>query len=104
MSVEIPYFTLYETIVREAHEHAHRLGGDPEIVDRVVPGLVSSVLEAYEAGLSREGIVQAVEKGLHQGELQCADQSLTADYWEAVRAEAEAYSARRYDPQAKEDW
>lgn len=82
------YDTLHARIVREAHEHAYRLGGDPEIIDRVVPGLVASVLDAYEAGVSREDIVQAVEDGLWQGELQCADQSLTADYWEAAYAEA----------------
>ncbi len=87
MSAESPHFTLYSRIVREAHEHAHRLGGDPEIIDRVVPGLVTSVLDAYEAGLSREEIAQAVGEGLGQGELQCADPSLTADYWEAVKAE-----------------
>ena len=98
------YDTLHARIVRKAHEHAYRLGGDPEIIDRVVPGLVTSVLDACEAGLSREDVVKAVAEGLHQGELQCADQSLTADFWEAVRVDAATYSARRYDPQAKEDW
>ena len=88
MPAERPHFTLHARIVREAHEHAYRLGGDPEIIDRVVPGLIISVLDAYEAGLSREDVTQAVEEGLQQGELQCADQSLTADYWEAVKAEA----------------
>ena len=82
------YDTLHARIVREAHEHAYRLGGDPEIIDRLIPGLVTSVLDAYEAGLSREDVIQAVGEGLHQGELQCADQSLTADYWEEVKAEA----------------
>jgi len=81
------YDTLHTRIVREAHEHAYRLGGDPEIIDRVVPGLVTSVLDAYEAGLSREDVIRAVGEGLHQGELQCADQSLTADHWEEVKAE-----------------
>jgi hypothetical protein len=104
MAAETPHFTLSSRIVREAHEHAHRLGGDPEIIDRIVPGLVSSVLDAYDAGLSREEIVGAVEEGLGQGELQCADPSLTADYWTTIRAEAEAHSTRRYDPQAKEGW
>jgi len=89
MAAERPQVNLHARIIREAHEHAYRLGGDPEIIDRVVPGLVSSVLDAYEAGLSRQEIVEAVEEGLHQGELQCADQSLTADYWEVVRAEVE---------------
>ena len=87
MSAENPHFTLYSRIVREAHEHAHRLGGDPAITDRIVPGLVTSVLDAYEAGLSREDVIRAVGEGLHQGELQCADQSLTADHWEEVKAE-----------------
>ena len=87
MSAESPRFTLHARIVREAYEHAYRLGGDPEIIDRLVPGLVISVLDAYEAGLSREDVVKAVEEGLHQGELQCADRSLTADYWEEVKAE-----------------
>lgn len=82
------YDTLHARVVREAHEHAYRIGGDPEIIDRVAAGLVATVLDAYEAGMPREDIVQAVEDGLWQGELQCADQSLTADYWEAVYAEA----------------
>lgn len=96
MSAEKPHFSLYDTIVREAHEYAHRLGGDPEIIDRIVPGLVTSVLEAYVAGLSRKAIVQAIERGLQQGELQCADQSLTPDYWEDVRRDTEEHWERRY--------
>jgi hypothetical protein len=98
MSAEDPHFTLYSRIVREAHEHAYSLGGDPEVIDQIVPGLITSVLDAFEAGFSREEIVKAIEKGLDQGERQFADPTGTAEYWEALRAEVEEFWVRRYDP------
>jgi len=104
MSAESPRFNLYSKIVREAHDHAYRLGGDPEIIDRVVPGLVTSALDAYDAGLSREEVVKAIEEGLGQGELQCADPVLTADYWSEVQTEMETFWANRYDANRSEDW
>lgn len=88
MSVEIPGLDAhYDKLIRESHELAYQIGGDPQILDGYALKLLQTVLDAVEASLSREEIEIALKQGLHQGEIQSADPSLTADYWEEVRME-----------------
>lgn len=90
MSVENPIPHDHdERIVRACHRFAFRLGGDPELLDTVASQLIDTLLDAATSGMSREDIEAAVRQGLHQGELQCADASLTPEYWDEVRDELE---------------
>jgi hypothetical protein len=90
MSVENPqYQNQLENLIRSSHRFAYRMGGDPEILDDYATKLLNSVLEAYEAGLPKSEIDAAVQMGFRQGELQLADTSLTPDYWQDIRNEAE---------------
>jgi hypothetical protein len=74
----------YNKLIRESHDLAYKIGGDPEILDGFALRIFQTILDAVEAKLRREDIETALKQGLYQGELQCADPSLTPEYWEAV--------------------
>jgi hypothetical protein len=59
------------------------------VIDGSALKLLNAVLDAVDAGLSRGDIETALKQGLHQGELQCADPSLTPEYWEEVHRDIE---------------
>lgn len=93
MAVENPSLHAHHDIImRESHQLAYRVGGDPEVIDDFALKLLLTVLDAYEVGLPRNEIEAALKAGFHHGELQCADTSLTPDYWQAIRDEVEGTS------------
>jgi hypothetical protein len=77
----------FNKLIYESQKLAYQLGGDPDVLDGCVFTLLQTVLDAVETKLSREEIQAALRQGLHQGELQCADPSLTPEYWEAVHGD-----------------
>lgn len=91
MSVENPHFQNHlENLIRESQKFSYRIGGDPEVLDDYATKLLNSILEAYERGVPRSEIETAVKLGFRQGELQVADSSLTADYWQAIRSDGKS--------------
>jgi hypothetical protein len=88
VSIEAPGLDAHSNkLIYESQKLAYQLGGDPEVLDGYLFALLQAVLDAVETKLSREEIEAALRQGLHQGELQCADPSLTPEYWEAVRSD-----------------
>jgi glutamine synthetase adenylyltransferase len=90
MSAENPQFqNQLENLVRESQRFAHRIGGDPEVLDEYAAKLLRSLLDAREVGLTKSEIEAAILVGFRQGELQLTDPSLTAEYWQEIRREVE---------------
>jgi len=106
MSAENPVFERYQALVSTAEHHAYLTSaGELLNTDKTIE-LVTEVLNAYQAGLSQQQIIEAIAEGEIRGVrlFQNLTQVNDPQYWQDVRQEAEAYWSKRYDPNASEDW
>lgn len=106
MSAESPIFDAYRDLVTQARNYAFLSRVDDQFEVDTEP-LITAVQVAHEVGLNQEAIMAAIREGELKGTLEIVEpneQIETAEYWDEVRAEAEAFWAKRYDPDAAEDW
>lgn len=107
MTVENPQFDTYHHLVKEAQDIAFLSSVDNRLVTGSTLPLASAILDAFEAGFDREAILTAIQEGEMRGALRMVDprdQYQDDEYWEAVKAEIDAFWENRYDPDRKEDW
>ncbi len=106
MAVENPIFEVYRDLVSEAKSYAFLSKADDQFEVDAQP-LIMAVQAAQEAGFNNEAILAAIREGELKGILEIVDPGQQVEdnaYWAEVRAEAEGFWARRYDPDAPEDW
>ncbi len=107
MSTEHPRYSLYAAVVEQAENLTFQTMSGEVGESNPLAQLVIVAINAFAGGLTRESIRQAVEDGTEQGavlyhNVQTGGHDLA--YWRAVRAEAQAFWDKRYDPDAKEEW
>lgn len=106
MSTENPRFAAYQTVVEQAEQHTLVAQTGELLTTDITVQLMLAVVNAFETGVSREELARAVEEGQERGAVLYHNLQSRNDaaYWRAVRHEAEAFWAKRYDPDAPEDW
>jgi hypothetical protein len=106
MPIESHRASLYQSVVKHAENHTFAAyNGGLTTTDETIE-LVHAALTALEGGLTHDDITDALHEGEGRGQVLYRNCQSVPDraYWEAVRDEAEAFWANRYNPNAKEDW
>lgn len=99
MSAEAPKQDHYLEVIHESENHTVlSLQGELPVSDATIQ-LVLVAISAFDAGLSQDEIVTALIEGEARGVTLYSNLSAVNDlnYWKAVRAEAEAFWAERYN-------